>query len=281
MPADDNRANGDRPSALRRGGVTALVAGAAPLAVAVLAVIAVWRLPAGQDGIGASSRAGQAIMAVLGLPLVLFLPGLCLSFALTGRRLGAGARLTLAVTLSLATTVIGGLVLTRLPGGLTRTSWTLWGAGTVTLFWIIAAVRGWRAANTPSEVPVWRSIRSQAMPAAIGVLAVAVAAGAVTLAVIKARDVPKTGFTELSVAPGGIVVGGRREIIVAVHDVDDGSSRYRLMIHTGTVPLGQWEISLQPGREKLMSVSVTRGKRVVVELYRGGALYRHVSLNVA
>jgi hypothetical protein len=285
-----------------------LAAAAAPVGVAVavaaLGAVAVWLVPAGHDGTGADSAWGQAVMIVVGLPLLLFVPGLCLSFALVVERLGTATRATLAVALSLAVTVIGGLVLTALPGGLTRTSWLLWSVGAVLGCWAAAVARMMRRPGGDGARPAWgwwssraggqgrasitgvarragRSLRARAVPLVLGALAVVIAASAVTLSVVSERAVKKPAFAELSVSPQGPVTSRKREIVVAVHNVDDGLSRYSLRIQTGDTAPSDREISLAPGREASISVEVPLGQRVQADLFRGNSLYRHVSLDVS
>src|SRR5918997_6967724 len=66
-----------------------------------------------------------ALGVLFGAPLVLFLPGYGLTAALENRQLSPPERLLFSVGLSLALTVLAGLVLSWTPWGLQRGSWAV------------------------------------------------------------------------------------------------------------------------------------------------------------
>ncbi|BCJ48554.1 hypothetical protein Asp14428_00290 [Actinoplanes sp. NBRC 14428] len=265
--------------------------------------------------------AGPAPLAVAGgLLLGFVLPGAALTGALLrGRTLTAVERTLLAPALSLATLVVGGLLvhLCRLP--LNRWSWTVATGGIALLAlavqvvlpgpavtgppaeeaapvpagsWEAAAVAEGRTvvmtvAPHTSEEPAdaddkARRIRlvKQLLPL---VLVLAVLGGASWLSFGTSRETYETTVTALSAAPSGPVdAAGDRVVAMAASGLVAADGPYTLTVTgaAGTAPIRR---IITPGRDGAWSENLTLpgDERVTVNLYRAGdtAAYRTLAIS--
>ena len=145
-----------------------------------------------------------AVVAIVCVgPLVLFAPGcaLVLALAIPERAQLPGRRVVLSVALSIATTALGGLLVNAV-APLTRTSWTIWLVGFTCVLSVVALLRRPALPAAPARQP-WpkRSARIPWRGTALGVTAIALIAGAVTLTEISSRNAYEKPLIQMSLVP--------------------------------------------------------------------------------
>jgi len=172
--------------------------------------------------------------AILLAPLVLFAPGYALVLALEIPREYArpGRRYILAVTLSMASVALGGLVLNAL-FGLTQTSWALWLVGLTCGVSLIAAVRH---RSMPRPVPADRPrtgprLRITWAVAAAGAVTVAAVGGAAALTEVSAHRAYDKPVTQLSLLPAPGT--GNGQLRLAVTNLSGHAERVTLTVTRG------------------------------------------------
>ena len=171
------------------------------LGPALLALYAVFA------GATALLRPPAVVGAICVSPLVLLAPGYALVMALRirPRRDLPFRRLMLSVALSLATTVLGGLLINAV-ARLTTTSWAVWLVGFTCVCVCVALVRGpWQSdSSTEPEartlVPRPKGIFGP-KPVAIGVLVILLMAASVILTEVNSRRAYNLPVTQLSLLP--------------------------------------------------------------------------------
>jgi hypothetical protein len=177
----------------------------------------------------------RALMVLGGLPLGLLLPGAALSALLfrSRQRLVAIERIMLIPVLSLATLVLGGLLLWAARAPLYRATWLALSAG-VTLAALAAVVVRDRT-NPAGSGSAVASVRGRArlrqvLPAVLSVLMLA---GAVTLSFTSSIRSQEVTVTTLSVVPPGAGDStGKRSVQVDATGLSGGASAYRLVVTT-------------------------------------------------
>jgi uncharacterized protein DUF1616 len=191
-----------------------------------------------------------------GLLLVLLLPGYALSaLVLPGRPPSIGPLLWRAMWvagLSLAVTVLAGLLLNLLPGGLTRTSWTI-SLTAVTL--LACAWPSPQDQNEPLVMPVMR------IAAGYAVAALAIAGTATGLAVASAGWQHSPGFAQLWLVPAG---NGQASL-----GVRSGYARaevFRLVLRRGQEAPLSWDFTLRAGQTWRQTVSAQAGQHLAAQL---------------
>jgi uncharacterized membrane protein len=231
---------------------------------------------------------------VVGIPfallLVAVLPGLALADALFGPGGDLAERMLAVVGLSLATVVLGGLLL-DVTAGITRTSFAVFlGLATISA----AGITALRPRRTGAQFRSRRVRVRVSLPELLGLLvAVALTVGAVAYArkPLHARGV--SGYSILWIHPaekvvvmqttsGDISVLARRRVEVAVVSQEIQQKQYLVVASTATRPVRKWELTLQPGeRWHAFVAGAARGEvRAVLYVRRNGswAPYRHVRL---
>ena len=166
---------------------------------------AVAALPAYALAAGAIALLGlPAVVAIVCVgPLVLFAPGcaLVLALAIPERTQLPWRRVVLSVALSIATTALGGLLVNAV-APLTRTSWTIWLVGFTCVLSVVALLRRPPLASAPApQLRAERSVRIPWRGMALGVTAMALVAGAVTLTEISSRDAYEKPLIQMSLVP--------------------------------------------------------------------------------
>jgi uncharacterized membrane protein len=229
-------------------------------AIAAGAVLTVWFAP----GAG-------PLRLVFGLSLVLFVPGYAITAALFPASLQWADRLVLSVTLSLATSVLGGLLIHVVRGTLDARTWaallanvTVWAA--LAAFW-----RGRRSHPSAFSLPCLSRLQAAALAAA-ALLVV----GAVVLARTPLPASGVAGYTNLWLVPTA-----NSELELGVHSVEQSATRYRVEVRVDGRLARRWQVRLVPG-----STWETRLRRpgpgaLEVQLFRGAnhRVYRRVALH--
>ena len=217
--------------------------------------------------------------ALLGLSLVLFVPGYALTAALfPPRTLGVAERLLFSVALSLVSTMLGSLALYWLNVTLRPTTWAL-SLAAVTYY---ASLIAWlRRRSISSALPALNLSFAQA--GTLGLAGLAVVA-ALALARVASSPAGLQGYTVLWILPtNGAEPPGVR---VGLSSMEFAPARYRLLVTVDGQPIYEWAtIKLGPGEswEEFVPLAVQRANpgKIEATLYRldnPGVVYRQVSL---
>jgi len=235
---------------------------------------------------------------LLGLPLVLVLPGYALTAALFPHRaLGGADRALFTLGLSLSTAILCGFVLNRTPWGLRPESWAVILSTAVLGSSLIAFARRRlslaSAASETDDEPV-QTARSSAAARprlTLGVgqslllgLAIAMIAGAVLLARGEAALRPAPEVIELWMLPGDTAASPT--LHVGLNSVGPAAGDFRLQIERGGYIIHEWlSLSIVPGQQWEQTLSL-QGQQpgngaFEAHLYRAeepNVLYRRVAL---
>jgi uncharacterized membrane protein len=261
-----------------------IVAGVAALAAAIVSLAPTW------------------LAAPAGLALALLLPGLALVRLLFRRRVLSGSeQFALVPALSLATIIVGGILMYAVGLRLTRGSWagltagvSIVAAGLVYLRQMRAGRRGWATEDTAEfgtvlaarteKVPLRRAAERLA-PLALAVLLLS---GAGYAALRSAQQHFTKPFTALSMTTSGAPVPvptnaalSQRNVIIRVNCAERGDTTYTLRL-SGPNGFGQTlPLRLAPGGIWSRGVDVPFPGKITADLFKGtdtGAAYRSVFL---
>lgn len=237
------------------------------------------------SGLVTTGAAAMTLRVTAAIPLVLVLPGYALSALLLPDRvrpvyINAALWHGMWIAgLSLATAVLGGLLLNFLPVGLTRTSWTIALAGTTLLALATATmlrIRQPRAAAQPGSSraaagtlpypapPDTRARRPLHGPAMVySVAAVLVAGVAIWLGVFSAARQHSAGFAELWLVPAG---NGTDRATVGVRNDYARAERFHLVLQRGSQTVAQWDLELGTGKAWTAAVAAPASQRLSADL---------------
>jgi hypothetical protein len=214
--------------------------------------------------------------AVLGVPMVLFIPGHALLRAIGVRTTSLPEHVAYAVGTSLATGIAGGLVL-NLIGFLTPFGWAIW-LWAVTLGASLITAKRREVADLPSwpqqgGVRLWHG--------ATFALAVLVATGAYALAIRDEANQQQFKYVELWMLPPANA--GSTRLVVGVRSAEAQTQQFDLEVTLNGQPLAIFRsLALAPGdtwtREIPLPVLAT-AQKAEARLYRpeDNRLYRSVS----
>jgi uncharacterized membrane protein len=223
------------------------------------------------------------IKALLLIPMVLVLPGYAISRALFpfGRPPG-DERLVYTFTLSVGAAALGGLAW-QLAFDLNRLTW----ASLLTAITLIGcAIAQWRR-NAHKKARRARRQPDKAesrlprldLPTGVALLAaIAIAIFAVSVAVDGLREQrAESRFSSLWIAPEGTAGG----VEIGVWNHQGAVHVYRLTVEASGATIEDWRGRLGAHQNKQLSLAppaFSAGERLVVSLYRDGALYRRTEL---
>ena len=239
----------------------------------------------------------SALRLLLGLPLVLVLPGYALTAALFPDRTLGVDRALFTLGLSLSTAILCGFVLNRTPWGLRPESWAVILSTVVLGSSLIAFTRrclsSARSASETDHEPA-QTVQSGAAARprlSLGVgqsllfgLAIAVIAGAVLLARGEAALRPAPEVIQLWMLPGDTAASPT--LHVGLNSVGLAAGDFRLQIERGGYIIHEWpSLSIVPGQQWEQTLSL-HGRQpgsgaFEAHLYRAeepNVLYRHVAL---
>jgi hypothetical protein len=227
----------------------------------------------------AACAAGVAIpgiRVVAGVFLVLVLPGYALSTLVVPAGSGWAGHVNPALWrgiwtagLSLAVTVLGGLLLNLTPVGLTRMTWAL---SLSALTMLAVAASAWQRHQRSQAVD-----RAPAAPAAsgtpprlrivvaYGLASLAITATAIGLAVASAGWQHSPGFAQLWRVPARSTVASG-EATLGVRSGYQGTERFHLVLRRGAHAIGTWDFSLGAGRSWQRAVTAPAGQRLTAQL---------------
>lgn len=222
------------------------------------------------------------IQALLGLLVVLILPGYALIELLMGRRtLGTVQHLLMTLIASLAIAILAGLILNQLPFGVRTDSWIAVFvsaiAGTSLLAWLLRHRRRTMATVT-YRVPI--RIRQLLL---MGV-AVVLAGGALVLARTPAAPHNYAGYTMLWMIP--MQDEGANHLQVGIDSKEFSPTQYKLDLLVDEEVAHEWaRIQLDPNEQWQASLAINPEQlevsTIAANLYRldtPDELYRHVVL---
>lgn len=220
--------------------------------------------------IGAVLPVPAILRTLIALPLVFVLPGAAMLRALD-LRFTPYAHAPIAVGLSMAITVLGGLALNWL-GGLTSFGWTLW-LGSVS---ILAAVAALRNASTGGRrpLPAMRLRHGAMLAAAAAVLMLTFHSTA--RAITAYRPFPHTSFWMLPLAQASEVY------MIGIKNDEGRPETYAVQLMVAQRITGQWQdLILASGQTVTFPVMVQPGAAAQAWLYRAEqpqAIYRRVTV---
>lgn len=244
------------------------------LLVAVAAIVSLGLMAIPVDGL---------IKALLLVPAVLVLPGYAISRAVFPfGRLPGDERLVYTFTLSVAAAALGGLAW-QLAFDLNRFTW----AAVLTAITLVSCAVAQRRRSAQKAPRARERSRDEAesrlprldLPTGVALLAaVAIAVLAVSIAANGLRDErAKSHFSSLWIVPEG----GSGGVAVGVWNHQGAVHEYRLTVETAGRTIEEWRGRLGARQNKQLTLAppaFSRGARLVVSLYRDGALYRRTAL---
>jgi uncharacterized membrane protein len=209
----------------------------------------------------------DGVALVFALPLVLFLPGYAITAAAFAQRpLATPQFLLLSLALSLATLVLGSLVLNYL-GGIHPLSWALLLLLVAVAACRVAAVRR-RAGGKGVQLP---RPRLGGLEAAMLLGAVAAAAVALVLASTSVPADDALGYTQLWILSQPGAAGGKAQ--VGVRSQQQTSVDYDLRVRIGNDVLLRRSFRLAPGETRLVGLRAPPGTEGTVPVI--ATLLRH------
>ena len=222
---------------------------------------------------------------VLGLPLVLILPGYALVAAIFPHRPPElPQRLLFTVGLSLSVTILGGYLLNLTPWGLRTETWIVLLGGVTLAGLTVAHLRRrdypYRVASLSGAPHLHLGGRQWLL---LGLAALNVT-GAIAVARIGAEEAPDTRFTQLWILQGNSSEPNAARI--GVSNQEQTAVSFRLVVEIGSTLIADWSsLALQPGEKWETTVPLpadrTSTDRVLATLYRNdkpNTIYRQVIL---
>ena len=193
------------------------------------------------------------LQLLLGLPLVLFLPGYALTAALfTPGSLGRAERLVLSMGLSISLTALSGLVLNWTPWGLQAGTWILWLGGLTVIASLVGMLRLQRqkeqiiASPNPSRSGRFGG-KSTFNLYQSGMLAMAVVIVVIALVVARnGAEQTSSAFTQLWILP----TDQANSVRVGIVNDEQTTVQYHLQLQVKGVMVNDWpSIQLNSGQK--------------------------------
>lgn len=227
------------------------------------------------------AHAGNTFLRLLlAVPCVFLFPGYALMMAFFPTNAwGKAERITFSLGLSLAVSILGGLVLNWTPWGLSAEGWALWlGLGTMG----VSILAVWRRRAVPMVQPF--RFRMPKVEEALLAFAGLVFIAAVQVARLGALQQPVAGFTQLWLLPDDKM--NPQAIRMGVNNMENVPMHYRLCLQIDAQPVGactaidlavdeRWETTAA------LPQSSEQARTVEAMLYRTDApetVYRRVAL---
>jgi len=232
---------------------------------------------------------------VLALPLIFIIPGYTLYtlYTLTAAlfsnaQFRASYRLLFSIGLSLAMTILSGLVLNFFPAGLQTISWAM-GLGVITV--VLSLVAMYRRRDAPLETAAPSAQRRRIAPYAYGLfgLAAIVTVLAMLYAASGVMQQPRPGFTQLWMQPGTQARQASHSCTVrlGVRSFEATPTTYRMAVTINGTQTAAWSsIALAPQQEWDHAVPIPAGTTndayIDVRLYRANTpqmVYRETHIS--
>jgi hypothetical protein len=191
--------------------------------------------------------AGTVLRTLAGLPLVLILPGYALSPLIVPSRppsLGPLLWRSMWVAgLSLAVTVLGGLLLNLTPPGLTRVTWTI-------------------SLRSAQERAIPRTRPGTRIAAGYAAAALAISGTAVGLAIASAGWQHSPGFAQLWLVPAR----NTPDASLGVRSGYSDAETFHLVVRSGLDAVLSWDFTLGSGQTWQRTISAPAGQHVTAQL---------------
>lgn len=224
---------------------------------------------------------------LVGLPLVLILPGYALTTALFPKReFQVLQYLVFSIALSLVTVVLGGLVLNLTPFGLQADSWAvLLGCIILSACAVTLVRRRGQSISTSAWLRVGY-LRLKFGQVLLLCLSALIICGAFAMSIIGAEHQPYPGFTQLWILPAGGATS-QNTIRLGVNNMESTTMKYRLAVNVNGKKVVEWpSLNLNPKQKwettfLVQQTSYAGKAKVEADLYRADAptsIYRHVVL---
>ncbi len=222
------------------------------------------------------------VQAVLGLLVVLVLPGYALIELLMGRRtLGTAEHLFMMLIASLSIAILSGLLLNQLPVGVRMNSWIAVLASTIMGGGLLA----WLLRHRRSETMVTHRVPVRISQLLLMALAVVLAGGALMLARTPASPENYAGYTMLWMTPGEGEAANHLQL--GIDSKEFASTQYKLELLINEQSVHEWAlIELSPNQQWRASLALNADQlnmgTLEANLYRldrPNEPYRHVLLH--
>lgn len=228
--------------------------------------------------------ANSIVRLLCALPLVFFLPGYAITWALLApRSLGSIERLLFSLGISVSVTALSGLILNLTPWGLQTSTWAI----TLAVIVLVAGTIAWLRRGSDvklTPVPVERHFKLHFRDGIFVGLAVLVTGAAFGLTQLPVAPNDVAGYTTLWMIPAN--QGSSNDFRLGINSSEFTVTHYRLQISVNSQVVQEWpDLSLEPGQTweteiSLQSNQVGSGP-VVADLYKlddPGTIYRHVRI---
>ncbi len=208
------------------------------------------------------------IPAVAGSVVCFALTGVAVAAAIFPRRVGGPARFAAVVACSLATGIIGGLIINIVPGGLVRFNWITYALVITLIAYGVARARGagdaleWKSSNFAKILPLtWAS-------GAKLVASAAILAAAIVISINTANHGEKP-FTEVWFVPSGPTHSPVRATsgVFGMKSHEASNEEFTVVINTGSQTTTR-RVRLAPQQAWTQAFSVD-GERPIATVYRG------------
>jgi uncharacterized membrane protein len=200
------------------------------------------------------------VSAMIAIPAMLFAPGYAMTrLIVSSDRFGALERVVLSLGLSIAVTILGGILLNFSPFGLNVVAFT-W---LVSLVTITCAVLAWRKGDQKLTLP-----RLALRPAHwlwFGLAAILVVS-AFALSVYGAQTYQNTAFTQAWLLPADSA-----HVTLGLHNDEGHTETYQVTLVVNGKLAHQWKnitLTTQQGWQQSYAVSGPPGAHVLVKIYR-------------
>lgn len=183
------------------------------------------------------------LRVLIGLPLVLILPGYALLNAVSPQWPERSVeRITIGVGVSLAFTALVGMVLHLSPWGLSAATWGITLGSVTVIAGLIAKIRRKHVVTEGKTSPIqpYRGVLRalQWTHVATFALGAAVLIGAVMVARTGAEQPTGPGFTQLWMLPSGQTINGAVRLGIA--NQERSQTVYRLRLQSGEIMIREW-----------------------------------------
>jgi hypothetical protein len=202
---------------------------------------------------------------VAGTVLSLILTGVAGASAILPGAASGVARLTATIACSLATGIVGGLILNWLPSGLVRFNWVTYALAVTLIAYAVARARG---AGSPLE---WKrpDFSAPSWSSGVKILAAVSLVAAAMVISISSSHYGETPFTEVWFVPNGPAHSpvGATSAVFGIKSHERSNEDFVVVMNNG-VQVTTHRVALAPNQAWTHTFSVS-GERPIANVYRG------------
>jgi hypothetical protein len=208
----------------------------------------------------------RALSSLTGVALCFILTGIAGMSAILPRGASGVARFTAAVACSLATGIVGGLILTCLPSGLVQFNWVTYAFAVTLIAYVVARARG---AGSPLD---WKQLNFPTLnwvSAAKLVASALAVAGAIAISISSSHH-GATPFTEVWLVPDGPAHSpvGATGAVFGIKSHESSTEDFIVVMNSGE-QVTTHRVTLAPNQVWTHALAV-KGKKPTANVYRGG-----------